>query len=303
MAVVLAPASHGKIRESEFGSLDLRVTQCSQDLLQSWSSKREKTPVVVNVLLAQVPISWNVANNVTTVRSVLDEANAQDLVVLPEGMISGYDDQLSGLSALDPRVVSDAIDVIAETVRQKNVHLFCGTLLFDGGAWSNVVLYFSPEGEHHVYRKVNLATHERSQLVAGSVLALFDLTFDEQSVVVSPQLCREIRFPDQWHCPAREGAQLFVYLANAANPEESMDVWRSHLISRAAETQRFVIAANVAHPDRHCPTMVIAPSGEVIAEAQSPEPTSIRATIDVASVSDWYISQQRSDLVRISYEI
>ncbi|HVB50190.1 MAG TPA: carbon-nitrogen hydrolase family protein [Acidimicrobiales bacterium] len=257
--------------------------------------------MAVNVLLAQVPISWDVADNVTTVRSVLEQANAQDLVVAPEGMISGYDDQLSGLSVLDPRVVSDAIDVIAKTVREKNVHLFCGTLLFDNEAWSNAVLYFSPEGEPQVYRKVNLATHERSQLVAGSVLPLFNLKFAEQSVMVSPQLCREIRFPDQWHCPAREGAQLFVYLANAANSEESMDVWRSHLISRAAETQRFVIAANVAHPDRHCPTMVIAPSGEVVAEARSPEPTTIRATIDMASVSDWYVTQQRCDLIRISY--
>lgn len=258
--------------------------------------------MAVNVLLAQVPISWDVADNVTTVRSVLEQANAQDLVVVPEGMISGYDDQLSGLSALDPRVVSDAIDVIAETAREKNVHLFCGTLLYDHEAWSNAVLYFSPEGEHHVYRKVNLATHERSQLVAGSVLPLFNLKFDEESVMASPQLCREIRFPDQWHCLAREGAQLFVYLAHAANPDESMDVWRSHLISRAAETQRFVIAANVAHPDRHSPTMVIAPSGEVIADARSSEPTSIRATIDVASVSDWYVNQQRNDLVRIRYE-
>ena len=257
--------------------------------------------MVVNVLLAQVPISWNIAENVATVRSVLEQANAQDLVVVPEGMISGYDDELSGLSVLDPRVLSDAIDAIAETVREKNVHLFCGTLFFEESAWSNAALYFSPEGERQVYRKVNLATHERSTLVAGSYLPLFNLQFDGQSVLVSPQLCRELRFPDQWHCPAREGAQLFIYLACAANPRESMSVWKSHLISRAAETQRFVVASNVAHPDQHCPTIVVAPSGEVIAEAPGPEPTIIRATLDLANDSDWYLSQQRSDVIRIDY--
>jgi predicted amidohydrolase len=257
--------------------------------------------VVVNVLLAQVPIGWNVAENVATVRSVLEQANAEDLVVVPEGMLSGYDDELSGLSVLDPRALTDAIDAVTAMVRERNVHLFCGTLLFDNGTWSNAALYFSPDGELRIYRKVNLATHERSTLVAGSSLPIFNLLFDGRSLNVSPQLCRELRFPDQWHYPAREGAQLFIYLANAANQRESMDVWRSHLISRAAETQRFVIASNVAHPDRHCPTMVVAPSGDVIAEAYGPEPTVIRATLDVDAVSDWYVDQQRSDVVRISY--
>jgi predicted amidohydrolase len=42
----------------------------------------------VNALLAQVPISWNVADNLATVSTVIQQANSQDLVVLPEGMAS-----------------------------------------------------------------------------------------------------------------------------------------------------------------------------------------------------------------------
>jgi predicted amidohydrolase len=257
--------------------------------------------VIVNILLGQVPVSWRIVDNLTTVRSVLEQANAQDLVVLPEGMVSGYDDQLSGLSALDPGVVGDALVAIAQMVSERGVHLFCGTLLFEDGAWFNAAVYFSPEGERQIYRKVNLATHERPHLVAGSQLPVFNLTFEKELVSVSPQLCRELRFPDQWHYPARAGAQLFVYLSYAANAHESASVWRSHIISRAAETQRFVIAANIAHPDRHCPTMIVSPSGDVIAEVNGPEPTIIRSSIDVDAVSNWYLDQQRSDVVRISY--
>lgn len=256
----------------------------------------------LNVVLAQVRVNWNVTDNVKTVRSVLELTNAQDIVVLPEGMISGYDDELSQLADLDPLVVARAIDVVSEIVRERNVHLFCGTLLGVDGSWSNTALYFSPDGARQIYRKVNLATNERSRLIAGSRLPIFDLQIGDQSITVSPQLCRELRFPDQWHDPARRGAQLFVYLTYAANRRESVDVWRSHLISRAAETQRFVLATNVAHPDGHCPTMVVSPSGKVIAEANGPEPAVIHATIDLDTVHSWYLDQQRNDVVRITYE-
>ena len=152
-----------------------------------------------------------------------------------------------------------------------------------------------------MYRKVNLATGERNKLIAGSDLTVLTLRFDDGPLSVSPQLCREVRFPDQWHVPACRGAQLFVYLTYAANPRESVNVWRSHLVSRAAETQRFVVAANVAHPDRHCPTMIVSPVGEVIAEALGSNAVTLRASVDIDEVNNWYIDQQRSDVIQIDY--
>lgn len=115
------------------------------------------------------------------------------------------------------------------------------------------------------------------------------------------QLCRELLYPEQWHVLARSGARLLAYLTYAANPLVAAGVWRSHLISRAAETQRFVVAANTAHPDQHCPSMIISPAGEVIAESGGPEPGVLRAELDLSLVSDWRISQQRSDVVAITY--
>jgi predicted amidohydrolase len=255
----------------------------------------------VNVLAGQVPITWNIVDNVATVAAALQLTNPHDLLVLPEGMISGYDDQLTGLATLQPGEVSEAIDAVSDMVRARSIHLMCGTLLYDDGGWSNTAMYFAPEGERRVYRKVNLATGERNRLIAGSHLPVFELRFNDGPLKVSPQLCRELRFSEQWHVPARQGAQLFVYLTYAANPRESIDVWRSHLVSRAAETQRFVIAANVAHPDRHCPTMIVSPKGEVIAEVLGPEAVTLRSTIDSDDVGHWFVDQQRDDVVRITY--
>jgi predicted amidohydrolase len=255
----------------------------------------------INVAAAQLPVEWNVVENVQAVESALQSAKADDLLVLPEGMISGYDDQLTGLRTLDQRAVSEAIEVVTELVRERNVHLVCGTLFPDDGNWSNAAIYFSPEGERSVYRKVNLATAERNKLIAGSELTIFSMRFGDGRLNVSPQLCREVRFPDQWHVSARRGAQIFVYLTYAANPLESMNVWRSHLVSRAAETQRYVIAANVAHSMSHCPTMIVSPRGEVIEEAFCSEAGTLRASIDTGDVKNWYVDQQRADVIEISY--
>ena len=96
---------------------------------------------------------------------------------------------------------------------------------------------------------------------------------------------------------------MLIYLTYAANPAEPAGVWRAHLISRAAETQRFVLAANAAHRTQHCPTMIVSPRGQVLAEAPSPGQTAIvRHTIDLASLRDDYLQQQRGDLVTITYE-
>ena len=68
------------------------------------------------------------------------------------------------------------------------------------------------------HRKVNLATHERGRLAAGSELPVLQLRLDGGPLTVGVQLCREIVFPEQWRYLAEAGAQAFIYLTNAANP-------------------------------------------------------------------------------------
>ncbi len=53
-------------------------------------------------------------------------------------------------------------------------------------------------------------------------------------------MCREVRYPEPWRVLATKGARVFAYVNNAIGSSQGFEVWRSHLISRAAETQRFV---------------------------------------------------------------
>ncbi|WP_433307206.1 carbon-nitrogen hydrolase family protein [Actinoplanes sp. CA-030573] len=253
----------------------------------------------MSLMIAQVPVVWDVAANLATVHAVVAEAAAGDVVVMPEGMLSGYGDDLAPLDDLSPAAVLAAADDVAKLAVDRAVHIFCGSLFPAGAGWCNAGLLFAPDGGRAVYRKINLAMNERGRLVAGSALPLVPLAGD--AVTAGIQLCREIRFPEQWQHLAAAGAQIFVYLTHAANVRETPGVWRSHLVSRAAENQRFLAAANVAHPDQHCPTMLVSPRGEVLAELPAGAPGLLRHRIDLAENAVWYLGQRRADVLSLTY--
>ncbi|WP_230689657.1 carbon-nitrogen hydrolase family protein [Catellatospora paridis] len=253
-------------------------------------------------MIAQVPAVWNVDTNLGTVRDVLHEAGSGDVVVLPEGMLSGYGEDLAPLDGLDPAAVNDAVAQVARLAARRQVHVFCGSLLPQVGGWCNAGLFFPADGSRHqVYRKINLAMNERGRLHPGEDLPTVDVPHNDGTVIAGMQLCREIRFPEQWQQLATAGAALFVYLTNAANTREPQGVWRSHLISRAAENQRFLASANIAHPDQHCPSMVVSPRGEVLGELAPRHTGLLRHVLDLDETRDWYLRQRRQDVLSLHY--
>jgi predicted amidohydrolase len=87
---------------------------------------------------------------------------------------------------------------------------------------------------------------------------------------------------------------------NAVGSANGHDLWRAHVISRAAETQRFVVGANNAAADQTCTTLIVSPAGRVIGEAPVGETVAVSAWIELSEVSDWVIGQARSDVVAVT---
>jgi predicted amidohydrolase len=251
----------------------------------------------IAVAVGQFATGFDVQRNLDYIASFIDEAHEDELVVLPEGAVSGYSDDATFIHRIDQQQLDAALQVIESLVSKRKIHLMVGVCRQEGGAWYNEAHYYAPAGRAFIYRKVNLATHERGVFTAGDSLPVFPLQMQRTQVRASIQLCREIRFPDQWQRLAEQGADLFIYLTHAINPQERLAVWRSHLISRAAENQRFVLSANVAHVQQHCPSMIISPRGDVLAESAPTDVALVRGVLHLAEVSDWYLSQRRTDLV------
>lgn len=257
--------------------------------------------VQMSIVIAQVPAVWDIDTNLNTLRGVLGETRPGDVVVLPEGLLSGYGENLAPLDAIDPAAVDHAVMQAAQLARQKQVHIFCGSLLPVDDGWCNAGLFFPAEGSYQVYRKINLAMNERGRLRPGDNLPTIDIPHPRGAITAGVQLCREIRFPEQWQYLASAGAQLFVYLTHAVNTREPDGVWRSHLISRAAENQRFLASANIAHPDQHCPSMVVSPRGDVLGELAAGRPDVLRRTINLEETGSWYLRQRRQDVLSMAY--
>jgi len=152
--------------------------------------------VHLTVGIAQLPTSSSIAVNLDRLLDSLRGSLAGDMIVTPEGSLTGYleDDGLGELARQTPEQVDRALDVIAREVDRIGVHVWVGACRYAAGDWWNMAYGLSPGGERHEYRKANLATAERELFRAGDELP----TFAVAQATVGVQICRELRFPEQW---------------------------------------------------------------------------------------------------------
>jgi len=253
----------------------------------------------ISVLLVQFPVSLSVAENVKAIEQALNHAHPGELVLCPEGCVSGYSLDLTFLHKIDRKAVEYSLSELELQARRRGIHLWVGAVVNEEGAWRNAAFGFTPQGQVHTYYKVNLASHERGTFQPGCGLPLFSLQFEGRSVAVGVQICRELRFPEQWGWLARQGAQVILHLNNAIGNARNRSVWRSMLVSRAAETGRYVLSANNGAEGRQGPTVAIAADGQLLGEIAHRGTATLRASLDLTQVSNWYLDQCRKDVVAI----
>ncbi len=215
----------------------------------------------------QFPVRMNVAANLADLAVALEHLEPGALAVAPEGSLSGYEPRPGFVAELDSIVTGQAIETARALAEKAQAHLVIGACILDGGAWFNASFYMGPNRELFRYDKINLAQSERGTFRAGDRLPVFEIVVGDTPLRLGIQMCREIRYPEQWRVLATQGAQVIAYVNNAVGSPNGHELWRSHVISRAAETQRFIVGANNAAPDQTCPSLIVAPSGRVLAEA------------------------------------
>jgi predicted amidohydrolase len=255
--------------------------------------------VIIHALAAQFHVTESIRNNLKEIETVLAQSRAGDLLLFPEGSLSGYLTEEKKLQKINQSELKEAIRHIQRQAEIQGVNAWIGACVLDQGRWFNSAYGCCADGKTRVYRKINLATRERGVFSPGNELPVFVLQTPEGSFKVGVQICRELRYPEQWGWLARQGAQIILHLNNAVGDASAFPVWRSHLVSRAAETQRFVVSANNAAPVQNCPTILLAPSGQALGEIVSAEAGLLQTDLDLTQVSDWNISQSRSDVVSI----
>ena len=149
----------------------------------------------------------------------------------------------------------------------------------------NVLTMAGPGGDLHTYAKRHPFSYgdEDQHFAAGDQL----LTVEVEGVRVSPAVCYDLRFANQFWGQAAD-TDLYLVVANWPSPRAHH--WRSLLIARAIENQAYVLGVNRVGPDGggldHVGgSLALDPSGEVLADGGTTA-TTITAEVDTVVVAE-----------------
>ena len=140
------------------------------------------------------------------------------------------------------------------------------------------------------YDKVHLFSPSREdrQYAAGRSITVVDVPSAEGTWKVCPLICYDLRFPEVFRLAALAGAEVFTVGANWPSPRALHR--RALAVARAIENQAYVVACNRIGRDPHVEyagdSFIVAPSGEVIAEAGEAE-RELSAELDRAELLRW----------------
>lgn len=221
-----------------------------------------------------------ISENITKVKEFLERLSPpkESLVVLPELWSAGFFyEELDFQAEQTPQVLFEIKRLaekytitlagsLPEKVKQQNEIIYYNTLFFSG-----------PEGVLGKYRKQQLfgPMEEDVYFVPGQSSG--PIHFPEG--IAAGMVCFDLRFPDIALSQVALGATILV--VSAQWPASRKNHWRILLQARAIENQSYVVACNRCGSTGDTGfaghSMIIAPDGTILAEAQEEEETTFVA--------------------------
>lgn len=238
-----------------------------------------------------------VSERVSRVADLVRAQEGADLVVLPELWAPtgfGYQTWADRAEGLDGPTAT----AMSAAARDAEVLLHAGSIVErweapgpEGRVLSNTSLMFAPDGDLvATYRKVHrfgFGVGEPALMEAGDELSLVEVSDGEEQAVFSLSTCYDLRFPEFYRAQLDAGATVF--LVPAAWPMPRVEHWRLLGRARAVENQCFLVAANTAGSHGggvmggH--SQIVAPTGEVLAEAGGEAQEVLTVELDLGLVA------------------
>lgn len=234
----------------------------------------------------QLDIAWEDKEaNFRRVEALLSAARPErgSLVLLPEMFATGFSMNI-------PRIrdggEQETPRFLAATARQYGVFMLGGLVAIkSNGRGSNQAVAFTPQGEELArYTKLQPFTlgEEARHYDAGTE----PVVFPWHTLMVSPFVCYDLRFPEHFRLATRRGAQVLTVIANW--PAVRIQHWITLLQARAIENQAYVAGVNRCGNDPKLAyngrSLIISPQGEVLADAGN-APGVIHAEVNVDQLS------------------
>lgn len=154
----------------------------------------------------------------------------------------------------------------------------------DGGRPVNRLLLAGPGGELRHYDKIHPFSYsgEHERYAAGAER----VTFDVEGVRVTPFVCYDLRFADEFWAMA-QGTDCYVVVANW--PSSRRAHWQALLVARAIENQAYVVGVNRVGEGGGLhysgDSRIVDPLGEILAAGACGE-TILLADVDPVVVAE-----------------
>jgi len=251
----------------------------------------------MRVAAVQLNSNADKARNLEMAEGLVREATAAgaELIALPEkwNLLAPGPEQLAGAEPLD----GPTLEATRGWARELGVAILAGSIperSDDPDRGFNTSILISPEGEDlGVYRKIHLfdvdvegvAYRESDHELPGSDIVVAGPVGGD-GMRIGMSVCYDVRFPELYRAMALAGAELFTVPAAFTVPTGRAH-WEVMNRARAIENQAFVLAAGQVgqappHYDSWGHSMVVAPSGEVLAVAADDEVQVVIADLDPA---------------------
>jgi predicted amidohydrolase len=234
----------------------------------------------MNVRLSQFVVQRELAANLARILDVLDESRPGEIVVAPEGALSGYEPKDSEyLNRMDGEASNEAILRVRDRVDSVGCRGLVGSATYAQGRWWNSVLWFDGSGHVQRYDKSELSGLDRRHFEPGPMAG--DV-FLADGVPIGVLACRELLFPGAWMRLKDRGVRVVFHVNNAVQPQDAL--WTHILIARAIELGVFVCSVNNASAPQQLPSMLVAPSGRILLQSDVQSEQVLACRMDLAEV-------------------
>jgi predicted amidohydrolase len=248
----------------------------------------------MKIKVASIQMSADIENhagNVERAKELICKAADQDarICVLPELVLDEFFGQWK-----DPKYFSYAEPLDGPTVKIfQKLAAETGTYIalphYERGIMSNCynsVILISNQGETvGVYRKNHIPftrTYEKYYFTPGNGFPVFDTIYGKVGILI----CYDRRYPESCRELVKKGAELILIpiASMRINGFSELPMWEQELRTRALENQSFVIACNKSGREANFEfighSMIISPTGEILAQAGEEENVIVLAEID-----------------------
>ena len=238
----------------------------------------------LRVALVQAASGLDPADNrAALARLVPDGA---DLVVFPEAFARDFGPPGSPVEEYAERPAGAFATAVARAARAHDTSVVAGmfeTSPDPARPFNTLVLRGAAAAD---YRKVHLydsfGFRESDRLLAGEPVAT---VVDLAGFRVGLMTCYDLRFPEMARLLVDAGAEVLVAPAAWVAGERKVEHWRTLVRARAIENTCFVVACGQPGPRYTGHSMVVAPTGDVLAEAGADSET-IQATLERAVLQE-----------------